>query len=39
MSVNMPNEDCRYIKVVVKNANLSSESSKNIMLLDEITVE
>jgi hypothetical protein len=33
------NERCRFIKVVVKNANLSADAAKNIMLLDEITVE
>lgn len=33
------NERCRFIKVVVKNADLSAEAAKNIMLLDEITVE
>jgi hexosaminidase len=39
MSANFPAAKYRFIKVVVKNANLSAEPSKNIMLLDEITVE
>jgi hexosaminidase len=39
MKANLPNERCRFIKVVAKNAGLAAEPAKSIMLLDEITVE
>lgn len=33
------NTRARFIRIVITNANLSPERQKNIMLLDEITVQ